>query len=159
MALNHDERNYMTTEFNRKCVDEVKRIMDVQHVWADALAYGVEIPYDAYRGATYHNLAQYGSDPETHEWILDDAKTVKEFAKVVKWAKDRGYKVEKKYTEDDFNLYIETPVGSFNFYSTRKVVCKKIVTGTKVVPAQPEKIEDVTEWVCEKVAFLAVDTD
>jgi hypothetical protein len=47
---------------------------------------------------------------------------------------------------------------TLDVYVSRDQVCRKIVTGTRIVPAveaQPEREEEVTEWVCED-ALLAV---
>lgn len=44
---------------------------------------------------------------------------------------------------------------------SREEVCRKVVTGTRVVPAMPampateETVEEVTEWVCDETSLLA----
>ena len=44
---------------------------------------------------------------------------------------------------------------------SRETVCRKVVTGTKVVPAveaQPERVEETFDWVCEDASLLAVQS-
>jgi hypothetical protein len=38
----------------------------------------------------------------------------------------------------------------FDVTVERDVVCRKVVTGTKLVPAQPERSVDEYEWVCDE---------
>ena len=66
-------------------------------------------------------------------------------------ARNGGWR--KEYMGDFFSLVKEFPGGlELDLYTDRVEVCRKIVTGTRVVPAQPatpERTEDVEEWVCK----------
>lgn len=47
-----------------------------------------------------------------------------------------------------------------DIFTDRDAVCRKVVTGTRVVPAQPaidERIENVEEWVCDDVSLLRAE--
>lgn len=44
----------------------------------------------------------------------------------------------------------------------REQVCKKVVTGTRIVPAveaQPEHEEQIEEWICDDLPILARETE
>jgi len=143
--------------FDERCTRKLQDLLEIQQVWKDALSAGVQIPYDAYCGGKYENLAQGGY--VDGEYKLDEEATLKEIAKVVQWAADRHYSVEKKMDDDYFEVFVHTPAGTFEFRTTRQVTCKKVVVGTEVVPAQEEKVVEKFEWVCEKIAFLSIDID
>ncbi len=42
--------------------------------------------------------------------------------------------------------------------TSRETVCRKVVTGTKIVPAQPEREIEIVEWVCEETSLLRATT-
>ena len=160
-----DEMSERLSKFHADCQLALQKLIANQEMWADAYASGIELPYDAFRGTTYANVAQHHYVPSgedgTSEWQLDEDETVKQFARIVKWARKNGYPIEKKYTDDEFSIDVDTEnelIGRVHFYSTRQVVCKKVVTGTKVVEAVPAHEEEEVEWVCDKIAFMNVPT-
>lgn len=44
---------------------------------------------------------------------------------------------------------------SLEITADRSVVCRKVVTGTRVVPAKPEETVEVFEWRCDEASVLA----
>ena len=55
---------------------------------------------------------------------------------------------------DDYHIGVTRRFGphEYDLYVDREQVCRKVVTGTRVVPArpaEPESVEDVVEWVCD----------
>lgn len=42
-------------------------------------------------------------------------------------------------------------------FTDRSTICNQVVVGEKVIPAQPERIEKVYEWVCDDTALLTSD--
>ncbi len=158
-ATEYDERVENLRRLEEKIATHDEQVALRRGFWRNALMAGCDIPYDAYRGSQYHNIAQHHYNDESGEYELDEKETVKEIAKYVQFSRKHGYKVEKKYTDDDFNVYIEIPgvEGKFNLYTTRKVVCKRVVVGTEVVAAVPEHEKEVVEWQCDKIAFLNVE--
>ena len=62
----------------------------------------------------------------------------------------------KTYTDSLFYLtkmFSEDLMLEYN--APRETVCRKVVKGTKMIPAQPEReVEDV-EWICDDVSLLA----
>lgn len=150
-------------DFNERCNKHLATLTAFQAFWRDAIHHGIEVPWDAYYGTSrYANIAQhlYNSDNGQNE--LDVEGTQKQFARVVKWARRNGWTVEKKYNDDEFQIKISgihDPIRNMEFYSTRQVICKRVQTGTKVVPATDAHEEPVYEYMCDKVAFLSVNTD
>jgi len=146
--------------FDEACRDGLAGLVKSQAFWRDAMENGVQIPFDAADDARPYrwiNVAQYlnDRDEETNAYPLDVEATQRELAKVVQWAKRRGWKIEKKYDDNDFKIILDdTPIGRVEWYSTRQVVCKRIQTGTKVIP---ERVEPEYEYQCDKVAFLKVE--
>ena len=146
-------------EFTQKCLKEDQHLHDTRSFWRRALMFGCDIPYDAFRGTQYHSIAEQVYNNESNEWELDEQATIKKIAAYIQFARENGYKVEKKYSDDQLDIYIEVPdvKGKFNLYSTRQVVCKKVQVGTKIIEAVEEHEEPVYEYQCNKVAFLAVE--
>jgi hypothetical protein len=75
-------------------------------------------------------------------------------ARMASWTKDYG--------GEYFSLKKEFLGGlTLDIYTSRSEVCRKVVVGERVVPArpaEPERVEEVVEWVCEE-ALLAARTD
>lgn len=67
----------------------------------------------------------------------------------------RGASWEKVYNENWFSLrktFCEDLALEIN--AGRETVCRKVVKGTRTIPAQPEReVEDV-EWICEDASLL-----
>lgn len=62
----------------------------------------------------------------------------------------------KKVYEGEYFTLRRTFAGvTLDVYTDRTTVCRKVVTGQRVVPARPECTEDVFEWVCEEQSLLA----
>ena len=111
-------------------------------------------------------------DPENwvYDWSrkIDESKTIEMLSKVTKFARQCGYKVEKDY-DYDFSIIVTIPAVAnekslayhpeitISYNCDREAVCVKKVVGTKVVPAHttPERIEEVVEWDCQKIAFTS----
>lgn len=55
---------------------------------------------------------------------------------------------EKAATESFFVLRHKFQVMSVDLYAYRGKVCERVVVGKKVIPAQPEREEDIVEWHC-----------
>lgn len=163
MTTVNDELLDKLSRFDERCSTHMQTLIAHQEFWREAMRRGIEVPWDATSGTSHYvNIAQHLYNEESHESELDVAGTQKQFARIVKWARANGWKVEKNYTDDEFNIKItgiNSAVDHMEFYSTRQVVCKKVQTGTKHVPTVEAHDEPVYEYVCDKVAFLSVDTD
>lgn len=62
---------------------------------------------------------------------------------------------EKDYSDDWFMLRKTFGPLTLDINTSRERVCRKVVTGTRTIPAQPERVVEEIEWVCED-ALLAV---
>lgn len=66
----------------------------------------------------------------------------------------------KEFNRDYFELRQDFGNGiQLHVYIDRAKVCRRVVNGTRVVPAipaQPERVEDIVEWVCDDTPLLAV---
>lgn len=90
---------------------------------------------------------------------IDEAATIKEFARIVRWALAKKYAIEKDYEGAYFQINLTVPGmrNPVNFYTDRNVMCKKVHVGTEIIPATPERIQDKYDWECEKLSFLGVE--
>lgn len=59
---------------------------------------------------------------------------------------------EKRWSGEWFSLSKTFGVVTLEINADRSLVCRRVVTGTREVPA---KTEEVVEWVCEDPAVLA----
>ena len=153
-------------KFQEKVAKERKRY-DAIVAW-NLLAHvdaGIELPYNG--DCTYNGVTVQEYDATTGDHIVDEDATVKILAKVIKYARKRGYKVEKNYNHN-FEVRItisgrDDPAGwiQTTYYAQRESVCTAKVVGQEVVPGytEPEKVVDKIEWECSKLSFLGVDTD
>lgn len=58
---------------------------------------------------------------------------------------------EKDYSQDWFMLRKDFGGSvTLEINISRSEVCRRVVTGTQVIPASPERTVDVVEWVCEE---------
>lgn len=67
-----------------------------------------------------------------------------------------GVKWEKCANGDFF--YIKANFEGEHSYEvniSRKEICRRVVTGTRVEPAQPEREVEIVEWVCNDEPLLA----
>jgi hypothetical protein len=70
-------------------------------------------------------------------------------ARVGGWTKsynDSWFALSREFGEGAVTLEINIERGQ---------VCRKVVTGTRVVPAQPESVVETYDWVCDEPALLA----
>lgn len=66
-------------------------------------------------------------------------------------AKACGGKWAKNATTDYFYISKAFSGGhSYEVNVSRENVCRKVVTGTRIIPAQPEREEDEIQWVCDE---------
>lgn len=68
-------------------------------------------------------------------------------ARCASWEKvylDCWFTLARKFS-GDVTLEVNVP---------RKQVCRKVRTGERVVPAQPERIVEEFEWVCDEASLL-----
>jgi hypothetical protein len=102
---------------------------------------GVELPGGIYIGGIYQSL-----------YDDDDRGTAKEQAKRVARVLAKGALVEKRHNNYSLDLVRTFGTNIKLIYSiNREKFCKKVVTGTKVVPAyvREEHTEETFEWVCD----------
>ena len=75
--------------------------------------------------------------------FVDSREDVAAHARVATWEKiyaGQFFYLRKSFGED-LNLDIIT---------ARETVCRKVVTGTEIMPAQPEREVEIVEWVCDE---------
>lgn len=62
----------------------------------------------------------------------------------------------KQWREDWFTLTREFSVDvNLEVNIERATVCRKVITGTRIQPAQPEQTVETFEWVCDDPSLLA----
>jgi hypothetical protein len=120
----------------------------------DAFIHGdVELPWSGDAQTVYVTEYLQG---ESHE--VDIPTTEAKLKAAIKNARRRGFRVEKKYDDDDFTVTVyleEKTEGNYwgirvVYNASRKVVCEKKVVGQEVVPATTR---DIVQWDCKKIAF------
>ena len=138
---------------------------------------GVELPYttdDTWVFCTQYQKDINGDDiyegegTDRHR-IIDVPATEAVLRNITQYARSKKYPVTKKYDDNNFELFVwlegkpdDWRNLKIKYSADRKVVCRKVYTGEKIVhPAEtkPEWIEEVSEWECEKVSFLADDNE
>lgn len=157
MTTTTDEK---LSKFDERCRKHLAEVITHQDFWREAMKRDIAVPWDAYYGTShYANMAQYLDETDDEgNYPLDVEETKRQFARVVKWARENGWEITKTYKDDEFTIRVDgiPHIRYMHFYSTRQVVCKKIQTGTKHIEAHEEPI---FEYQCDKVAFLNVDVD
>jgi len=101
--------------------------------------------------------------------IIDVDATKRKIAFITQFARSKSYAVTKKHTDDQFTVTVTLhQVGDepsykdikFTYRASRQTVCKKVTkkmfVEEEIVPAHEE---EVVEWECEKVSFMAMDLD
>jgi hypothetical protein len=66
-------------------------------------------------------------------------------------------RVSKQHMDD--NLWVHFEISDslkFSYGCGRTAVCERIVVGTEVIPAQPERVVEVVEWHCDKPLLAEV---
>ncbi len=83
---------------------------------------------------------------------IDTKEELAQIARLSSWGKDYSgsyFALRKKFAgELTLDVYVE-----------RQKVCRKIITGMRMVPAEPakpEREEAIEEWVCDDAALLPV---
>jgi hypothetical protein len=106
--------------------------------------------HDSADFSIYLTVTNYERDPETGEWesVVKEEQTKKNLKQFLASVGS----CEKVWESN--NLKVTKTFGKtvrLVGYMNRSTVCKKVVTGTKVVPAVhiPESVQEITEWVCE----------
>lgn len=75
--------------------------------------------------------------------FVDTKAELAAYARAASW--------EKTYNDSWFALVREFgPDLRLSINAHRSVVCRKVVTGTRIVPEQPERVEEVFGWVCDE---------
>ncbi len=75
--------------------------------------------------------------------FVDEREEVAAVARMTTW--------EKVYTDNFFTLrktFCEDL--TFEINAPRTAVCRRVVKGTRVIPAKPEQIVEDVEWVCDE---------
>lgn len=67
-------------------------------------------------------------------------------------------KAQKEFAGDYFTLSGDVGAFTITAIGARDAVCRRVVVGTKVIPAQPEQVVDEVEWVCDDPLLRATDT-
>lgn len=117
-------------------------------------------------GYVYETREDGTTDYANGELVIDEDATRRKIAQVIQYARKCKLAVEKKYpaedSDEDFEVVIfisDDPKIRITYYVNRKAVCKRVVVGTEVIPEHtvPEEVKEITEWKCEKLAFLGMD--
>lgn len=75
-------------------------------------------------------------------------------------AREPGVKWEKAADANFFYLKTRFVGGhSYDVNVDRPAVCRKVVTGTRVIPAKPEETVDEFHWICDEPLLAAVEVD
>jgi hypothetical protein len=134
----------------------------------------VSLPYSINYGSEY--ITKYhpypkdddGNDDYSVGQEVDVEATNRIIAIIVQFARSKGYDVEYKHTDEEFFTTItidKDEEDSYNnvtvdYRANRSSVCtrikKTVHVEEKVIEAHDE---EVTEWDCRKVSFLAMDTE
>jgi len=97
---------------------------------------------------------EYGDyDEKTYKHIPDSIKgKMAGYARALKPCK-------KDFSGQSFALTRKFGILTLRISASREQVCRKIVTGTRVVPAYtiPERIEEDAEWVCDEPLLAIAD--
>lgn len=162
--------------------DETKKIEAIQYM-LDYLSKTPDLPVpstiytwgisvDGYVSTSSYSLNVFQGDEETpsdfrervkvamRAWISDVAKAAYNSRSV------QRPKIVKKYDDDKYSLTLKTPYWELVYRCDRDAVCKRIVKGTKVIPAHtvpeqeiPERVEEDVEWVCDDVSLMKDDEE
>ena len=133
---------YVTYAFNRLRAQK-EPIMSTQNAHADSLralaAFLESQPDIKVRGGMTLNL-------------FIDADDLPRYARMTNWM--------KHYVGNWFALAKDFGNGvTLDINVQREKVCRKIVTGTRIVPAreaEPEHEESITDWVCDETSILGM---
>lgn len=87
--------------------------------------------------------------PQIYNVYVESREELAAIARLGSW--------QKHYVGDYFVLRKSFAGVTLDVYTNRQSVCRAVVTGQRVVPAQPaqpERVEDVVEWVCDDAVLL-----
>ena len=87
---------------------------------------------------------------QTYNIYVESREELAAIARLSSW--------RKEFIGDYFILRKTFAGLTLDVYTKRESVCRAVVTGQRVVPAQPaspEHVEDIVEWVCDDAVLLA----
>jgi len=123
---------------------------DGAHV--SASNYGISVGCTAYK--------PWGTYDYENESNLDVETSQHNMAYVLKQLRAMGLRVEKNYTDYEFQMIVR-PVRDSEykvvFSISRQTVCKQVVTGKEYVPPTEGHYREITEYECEKVSFSKLE--
>jgi len=174
MSSDVDEKRQELDRFNERQLKK-QNIEQLRIQWLISLfeAEGVELPYSV---SSVEYITQYHPAPKLENGatdysapqVIDVEATQIILAKVAQHAARLGYKMEKEYTDKNYThkvILLEDPNSHWDdvtitYQASRESVCRKVVTGKKHVEKQIIEAhdEDITEWECDKISFLGMDT-
>ncbi len=133
----------------RDLADHLER--NAEHpVMEDAYLYGFDINFYL----TQNDMVNTPNEDGTNNWtsVFNETKTkqkVKEFLNFVG-------NCDKEYAGDSLEIVKKFGKHSISGGVTRNLTCKKIVTGTEVVPERviAEHVREITEWDCADAPSL-----
>jgi hypothetical protein len=129
----------------QKTIEDMRKLLDFFEVHEE-----LPLPWYSYATAyvdTYDAATGNERDPEdikrearniTHLMVRAFGKVEKEY--------DNGSLYLKPRTRDDKPAFGNI---SLKFSVPRKAICRKVVTGTKVIPATEAVEVEVVDWICE----------
>lgn len=135
-----------------KYTTKTKRAQELREIANFVEQYGEKMPeYVGITTTVYVSLTEYdyvrveGSDPPQWDTILDEEKTKRNIKRFL----DMVGNCEKEYKDDRIRITKLNSFGEPMIVGTvdRGIACKRVVTGTKVIP---ERIEEQYEYVCDE---------
>jgi hypothetical protein len=131
----------------------------------------IELPWSPVEDWIFLNVSEFKNVPAPTEdnpdkterkYVTDTDASLAKLAAVAKFAAKSSMVqgIEKKYTDGDFKLIVKLGEDNSIRYSVnREAVCTKKVTGTKVIPATPEREVEEYEWDCKPVSLLGFNAE
>lgn len=82
------------------------------------------------------------SSPLMVDVFVPDRETIAAYARMTSW--EKGYNEQWMWLRKTFGAFVQ-----FDVNVKREKVCRRVVKGTRVVPARPEETVEDVEWVCD----------
>lgn len=89
-------------------------------------------------------LEAHPDAPFSRNWLIEYVPTRED---LIKAARIMG-SFDKKPDTDYFGVNRNFGPITYRVYTERTKVCERVVIGTRTVPAQAERTEDIVEWKC-----------
>jgi hypothetical protein len=135
---------------------EIPMPEDISLIAGEARAFHSKWNYEFYPEEEIENESQEDKHKRQSEaarqWISSIAKAVI----------GTGVEIKKNYISDQFRLQVKGEGFSYTFAVERASICTRVVKDTIIHPAvevpahtQPERTEEVVEWVCNDGSLLA----